>query len=122
LQGSAGEHGIDLLAGQPTRRFELSRSCSSSLTIANLDADARASRWKLIPQGTDVLITHGPPQGVFDGGTGCKHLMDAVQDIKPSIHCFGHFHNCGGKSAENRQYMLPERSKVPARLRHPSLG
>jgi hypothetical protein len=22
--------------------------------------------------------------------------MDAVQDVKPSIHCFGHFHNCGG--------------------------
>lgn len=66
----------------------------------NLDAHARASRWKLIPQDTDVLITHCPPHGVLDGGAGCKHLMDAVREIKPAIHCFGHFHACGGNQQE----------------------
>ena len=87
----------------------------------NLDADARASRWKLIPQGTDVLVTHGPPQGVLDGGAGCKHLMDAVEDVKPSIHCFGHFHDCGGNQQKIGSTCFLNVAKSPLVLDiHPS--
>jgi predicted phosphodiesterase len=31
-------------------------------------------KWDLIPSDTDVLVTHGPPAGVLDGGTGCPRL------------------------------------------------
>ena len=28
---------------------------------------------------------------------GCEDLKNAVQErVKPSIHCFGHIHECGG--------------------------
>lgn len=61
--------------------------------------------WNLIPNDTDILVTHGPPYGIFDEvdddvHVGCKELKMAVQErIKPRIHCFGHIHECGGKIA-----------------------
>jgi Icc-related predicted phosphoesterase len=55
--------------------------------------------WKKIPEGVDVLITHGPPYNVLDkthwGGihTGSPSLFEEVTNrIKPKIHCFGHIH------------------------------
>lgn len=56
-------------------------------------------KWALIPQDTDVLITHGPPFKILDEvdnfrkeNTGCADLLDAVQKIKPKYHVFGHIH------------------------------
>lgn len=58
--------------------------------------------WKLIPQDTDVLITHGPPLGILDTvingrHVGCKDLLKKVQEIKPKFHVFGHVHEAYGK-------------------------
>lgn len=59
-------------------------------------------KWAMIPDDTDVLITHCPPEGVLDkvniGGTnaGCKHLRDRVKKIKPKLHLFGHIHEGRG--------------------------
>ena len=63
------------------------------------DADAI---WSQIPDDTDVLITHGPPYGLFDqcpdergvpAHVGCPVLASAIEKI-PSIklHVFGHIH------------------------------
>ncbi len=65
------------------------------------------NHWDLIPDDTDILVTHGPPYGVLDevvrvdGSSynppnlvGCEELMYAVKRIKPDIHIFGHIH-CG---------------------------
>ncbi len=58
--------------------------------------------WDLIPGNTDILVTHGPPFGIFDKTideirVGCEDLRIAVQErIKPRIHCFGHIHECAG--------------------------
>jgi Icc-related predicted phosphoesterase len=54
-------------------------------------------KWEQIPNGTDVLITHGPPAkhgGFVDPktDTGCEDLLAAVQKIKPLVHVFGHIH------------------------------
>jgi predicted phosphohydrolase len=54
--------------------------------------------WARVPQGTDVLITHGPPHGILDqvrGGThlGCEALAERVAAVKPRIHVFGHIHD-----------------------------
>lgn len=58
--------------------------------------------WDQIPEGLDVLITHGPPQGILDqimpGGEhlGCVELLQAVQARKPKVHIFGHIHGGAG--------------------------
>ena len=60
--------------------------------------DASRKRWSLIPQNTDLLITHGPPYGIGDlcrSGihAGCEDLLRSVQQrIHPKVHIFGHIH------------------------------
>ena len=59
--------------------------------------------WKLIPDDTDILITHGPPNGILDGlertyeNVGCVELMKKVLEIKPKYHIFGHIHGQSGE-------------------------
>lgn len=53
--------------------------------------------WDLIPQNTDILITHGPPYGILDKTirgehVGCEELTKAVEMIQPKVHVFGHIH------------------------------
>jgi len=57
--------------------------------------------WQLIPDNTDILITHGPPYDrldtVHDGQlVGCKDLLRKVQAIQPRLHVFGHIHEASG--------------------------
>ncbi|MGI8788331.1 MAG: metallophosphatase domain-containing protein [Pyrinomonadaceae bacterium] len=67
-----------------------------------------AEKWKLIPDETDILITHGPPNGILDEvprqywieNTGCEELRKRVEKIKPKLHIFGHIH-CGYGITEN---------------------
>ena len=62
--------------------------------------DELKERWDAIPQDTDILITHGPPQGHLDTSghpyneplLGCELLRVKVEEIKPNIHIFGHIH------------------------------
>lgn len=54
-------------------------------------------KWDLIPDGTDVLITHGPPYGFGDkvpSGelVGCVDLRDTIERVKPKLHVCGHIH------------------------------
>ena len=56
------------------------------------------TKWDLIPNGTDVLITHGPPAGIGDivpngDAVGCKDLLEAILRVKPKVHICGHIHN-----------------------------
>lgn len=61
------------------------------------------SVWDLIPEDTDILVTHGPPKGVLDitrdrdSGhfirVGCGALRKRVEAIKPKLHIFGHIHD-----------------------------
>lgn len=60
------------------------------------------AKWDLIPDGTDVLVTHGPPNGFLDyvpsgGNVGCKDLLDAVCRVRPKYHIFGHIHYSRGE-------------------------
>src|SRR5262245_14069279 len=60
--------------------------------------------WSRIPEGTDVLVTHGPPYGILDEvlpsphgppqdpHAGCEDLLAAVRRIRPRVHLFGHIH------------------------------
>lgn len=57
-----------------------------------------ADVWDLIPNDTDVLITHGPPYGYLDDvafrgdRVGCVDLAKRVDQLKPKLHIFGHIH------------------------------
>ena len=57
-------------------------------------------KWQMIPEDTDILITHTPPCGIMDEdegiSNGCSDLLAAVQRIKPKFHIFGHIHNHNG--------------------------
>jgi predicted phosphohydrolase len=58
----------------------------------------RKKHWARIPEGLDILITHGPPFGILDAAPGsqrhegCPELLEAVIDAKPRLHAFGHIH------------------------------
>ncbi len=57
--------------------------------------------WQKIPKHVDVLITHGPPQGILDKtvnreNVGCEALLNRVCEIKPQFHLFGHVHEAAG--------------------------
>ena len=65
--------------------------------------EALAAKWALVPEGIDVLVTHGPPAGFGDhsstsGRHGCDDLLRRVRDLraKPKVHLFGHIHDDGG--------------------------
>jgi Icc-related predicted phosphoesterase len=57
--------------------------------------------WSKIPRGIDVLITHGPPDGIGDRSgmaqrAGCADLRRRVEKVEPRLHLFGHIHQDGG--------------------------
>lgn len=61
----------------------------------------RAEKWAMIPDHTDVLITHSPPFGHGDWVSrservGCRALLERVEQIRPKFHIFGHIHESFG--------------------------
>ncbi len=63
--------------------------------------------WERIPEGINILATHGPAYGILDEvvrvdrssydpprHVGCPSLLKRIQEIKPDIHLCGHIH-CG---------------------------
>jgi Icc-related predicted phosphoesterase len=59
----------------------------------------RKRLWTQIPDGLDILITHGPPFAILDHGgnaqrrEGCPQLLEAVFRAFPRVHVFGHIHH-----------------------------
>ena len=58
-------------------------------------------KWNQIPKDTDILITHGPPNGYGDlvnnwrqpnVNVGCELLRNRIEEIKPTLNIFGHIH------------------------------
>jgi Icc-related predicted phosphoesterase len=60
--------------------------------------DEMSRIWKMIPEDTDILITHGPPMNILDFtlrgkvNAGCWDLAHKIKQIKPKLHLFGHVH------------------------------
>ena len=73
----------------------------------NLDRGANiASKWNLIPDDTEILMTHGPPKGILDLcsngiNAGCEELLAKVTQISPLLHVFGHVHEAYGVYSRN---------------------
>jgi len=69
-------------------------------------------KWKLIPDDTDILITHGPPLHMLDyvyqsmTNVGCHDLLLRIYEVKPKINVFGHIHQgYGTKTFEDVEYI-----------------
>ncbi len=69
-------------------------------------ADIRR-HWDLIPDDTDLLITHGPPYGILDEvlrdprPVGCRDLLRRAEQVQPRVHVFGHIHEGYGRLRHN---------------------
>ncbi|MBX9690701.1 MAG: metallophosphatase domain-containing protein [Candidatus Obscuribacterales bacterium] len=66
--------------------------------------------WLQIPEGTDILITHGPPLGYLDltgkgEHVGCADLLDVIENhlsYPPQVMVFGHIHSGYGQCEYKR--------------------
>lgn len=92
-----GNHTFSLKNGAMLNVF------ASQYTPGNHNRDFRYTRHSghEFPIGNvDVVITHGPPKGIFDcccrGMAGCPQLFEAVARVRPRLHCFGHVHEGRG--------------------------
>jgi Icc-related predicted phosphoesterase len=76
--------------------------------------------WDMIPNETNILITHGPPKDILDltldnGTQGCEELRKRV-DILPALkyHIFGHIHeDYGVMEVEGTKYMNVSYCNIP---------
>ena len=63
-------------------------------------------KWNQIPEGTDILVTHGPPVGQGDltlGGvrSGCVELLNTIRNrVRPKYHIYGHIHEGYGVTTD----------------------
>jgi len=58
--------------------------------------------WNMIPNDTNILVTHGPAKGILDKtedfdrkivNVGCKALFNKIMEVQPMYHAFGHLHD-----------------------------
>lgn len=68
----------------------------------NVDRGKLHEHWKKIPDDVDILVTHGPPDGILDKNysnipCGCKELRDELSRLTGlKLHIFGHIHDSRG--------------------------
>lgn len=62
--------------------------------------------WDLIPEDTEILVTHGPAYGILDqcpnGSVGCQDLLDRILALDAiKLHICGHIHESRGFTKTN---------------------
>jgi len=79
-------------------------------------------KWNLIPDETDILITHCPPYGILDEDgfkgerCGSDTLLHRVKQIKPYLHVFGHIHHSYGM--KKKRWFKPMKEMVDSVVYH----
>lgn len=62
--------------------------------------DGQSRNYANIPADTDILITHSPAFGILDFDNdinyGSEDLLQAMTNVNPSVHLFGHIHKQHG--------------------------
>lgn len=58
-------------------------------------------KFKMIPEDTDILITHGPPYGILDKARNIRHVGSKALAVRTMAHLklfiFGHIHEGYGE-------------------------
>lgn len=79
-----------------------SSSSSSSSSAQRRDLDFTPPNPVPDWPAVDIMLTHGPPYGVYDkvvpsgSHVGCENLLKATTRAKPRLHVFGHIHEAYG--------------------------
>ena len=74
--------------------------CSWAFNVPR--GQALKDKWDLIPDNTDILVTHGGPYSILDAcpdgrKVGCEELYKRVMELKSlKLHVFGHIHHSRG--------------------------
>jgi Icc-related predicted phosphoesterase len=58
-------------------------------------------KFRQIPKGLDVLVSHGPPRGILDrtyrgDSVGSIALQERIEEVRPRLVVFGHIHEAYG--------------------------
>lgn len=63
--------------------------------------------WDAMPVKLDIVVTHGPANGILDKARnkgehlGCEQLSKCLEKVKPRIHVCGHIHGGYGLHAKD---------------------
>ncbi|KAI8713119.1 Metallophos domain-containing protein [Fusarium sp. LHS14.1] len=108
LLDEAAKEGITFL-DEGTHHFTLANGAhltvyaspyTPSINNWGFQYDPRQGHEWPIKKDVDIVMTHGPPLGIFDlqgsRRIGCPQLFEAVANAKPLMHCLGHVHNDWG--------------------------
>lgn len=108
LLDEAAKEGITFL-NEGTHHFTLANGAhltvyaspyTPSINNWGFQYDPRQGHEWPIKKDVDIVMTHGPPLGIFNlqgsRRIGCPKLFQAVANAKPLMHCFGHVHNNWG--------------------------
>jgi predicted phosphohydrolase len=84
-----------------------------SRTAFSIPAESQKmlSKRQEIPLGTEILMTHSPPQGTLDFSRkhdhgGCRLLAERVAQVRPLVHVFGHIHEGYGSVRTRRTLFI----------------
>ncbi len=70
-----------------------------NLDKGNPDEPDLTKVFSLIPNNTDILVSHAPPYGILDKihgkgeSLGSRALLKRVRKVKPKLHVYGHIHS-----------------------------
>lgn len=103
--------GLKIWGSPWTKRFEGMNPHCMAFTVDT--EEELAEKWKLIPEDTDILVTHGPPYSFLDtvedihsgrikhvGSTALTQKCYGLGGSFPFIHVFGHIHEHGSQMLE----------------------
>ncbi len=65
-----------------------------------LREDELAAKYKMVPQGTDIIVSHGPPKGYGCAGlygAGSTALVKCIEKVQPKLVVCGHIHEGYGE-------------------------
>jgi len=76
------------------------------------NSDYIDEKWKMIPDDTDILLTHGPAWGYGDvvigryDHIGCERLIHRIMGKRIPVHAFGHIHSGYGYSTDGTTHFI----------------
>ncbi len=67
--------------------------------------------WDLIPEDSDIVVTHGPVYNILDKTirgepVGCKDLLKAIRKVQPRLHLCGHIHEAYGSELKYETHFI----------------
>ncbi len=61
-------------------------------------------------RGVDIVLTHAPPKGIYDGKdlchTGFRSFLKSIEKYKPRYLIHGHVHKSYGYSEDNMKFVI----------------